>query len=105
MSAIGSLPDNFKINEGDLAATPPAVLELLQFLIAENAALRKRVEELEAELGQNSSNSNKPRLPTLPMMKKEKLRTRKRRGKDRRNRPKNVKALGRNSCRPRKYRM
>jgi len=60
MSADKPLPDNLKLTEGDLAATPPAVLDLVGILAAENAALRKRVEELEAKLGQNSSNSNKP---------------------------------------------
>lgn len=60
MSADSPLPDDLKISEDDLAATPPAVLDLVRLLAAENAALRKRVEELEAKLGQNSSNSNKP---------------------------------------------
>ena len=88
MSAIGSLPDNFKINEGDLAATPPAVLELLQFLIAENAALRKRVEELEAGLGQNSSNSNKPPSSDSPYDEKGETEDRKKKGQGSRKPPK-----------------
>lgn len=60
MSADSPQSKEFKISEADLAATPPAVLDLLRTLLAENAALRKRVEELEAKLGENSSNSNKP---------------------------------------------
>lgn len=60
MSADNPLPDDLEISEADLTATPPAVLDSVRILAAENAELRKRVEELEAKLGQNSSNSNKP---------------------------------------------
>lgn len=42
-----------------LANTPPAGLKLLFGLIEEVDKLNKRVEELEAKLGENSSNSNK----------------------------------------------
>ncbi|MCI5221591.1 MAG: hypothetical protein D3924_02645 [Candidatus Electrothrix sp. AR4] len=35
-------------------------MDLVRILAAENAALRKRIEELEAKLRQDSSNSNKP---------------------------------------------
>ncbi len=54
------LPRDCTITEEDLANTPPAVQELLFALIQEVARLGKRVEELEAKLGQDSSNSNKP---------------------------------------------
>jgi transposase len=60
MFADNPLPDDLKITEGDLAATPPAVLDLVRILAAENATLRKRIEKLEAKLGEDSSNSNKP---------------------------------------------
>jgi transposase len=53
-------PENFEISEECLAAAPPAVRNLLFFLINEVTRLRKRVEEIEAELGEDSSNSNKP---------------------------------------------
>jgi transposase len=53
-------PENFEISEERLAAAPPAVRNLLFFLINEVTRLRKRVEEIEAELGEDSSNSNKP---------------------------------------------
>ena len=53
-------PEDIEISEEDLAATPPAVRKLLSFLIAEVMRLRKRVEELEAKLGEDSSNSNRP---------------------------------------------
>ena len=52
-----------KITEEDLANTPPAVLELVFALI-------KRVEELEAKLGQDSSNSNKPPSSDSPYKEK-----------------------------------
>ncbi len=54
------LPKGFKVTEEDLANTPPAVLELVFALIQEVDRLKKRVEELEARLGQDSSNSSKP---------------------------------------------
>nr|MDU9045743.1 DUF6444 domain-containing protein [Candidatus Electrothrix aestuarii] len=105
MSADNPLPDDLKITEVDLAATPPAVLDLVRILAAENAALRKRVEELEAKLGENSSNSNKPPSSDSPYDEKGETEDKKRRGKDRRNHPKSAKDHGRNSCRPRKRRM
>lgn len=58
--AIILYQDDLKITEGDLATTPPAVLDSVRILAAENATLRKRIEELEAKLGEDSSNSNKP---------------------------------------------
>jgi transposase len=66
MSADNFLPDNLKISEADLASTPPAVLELVRILAAENAELRKWTEELEAKLGENSSNFNKPPSSNSP---------------------------------------
>jgi transposase len=62
--------ENFEISEEDLAATPPAVRKLLFFLISEVTRLRKRVEELEAKLGENSSNSNRPPSSDSPYTEK-----------------------------------
>lgn len=73
MSADNSLPDDLKISEADLAATPPAVLELVRILAVENAGLRKRIEELEAKLRENSSNSNKPSSSDSPYDESEEL--------------------------------
>lgn len=49
-----------EISQEELSCTPASVLNVLRRLIGENAALRRRVEELEAKLGEDSSNSNKP---------------------------------------------
>lgn len=60
-----------------LSRTPPEVIELLLRLLAENQALREevkmlkaRVEELEAKLNANSSNSNKPPSSDPPFVKR-----------------------------------
>jgi transposase len=58
------------ISREDPAGTPLAVLNMLSRLIGENAALRRRVEELEAKLDENSSNSNKPPSSDSPYKKK-----------------------------------
>jgi len=60
------LPEGTRITEQDLANTPPAVRELLFALIQEVARLNKRIEELEARLGEDSSNSNKPPSTNSP---------------------------------------
>ena len=65
------LPKGFKITEEDLANTPPAVQELVFALIQEADRLKKRLEELEAKLGQDSSNSNKPPSTDPPYKEKE----------------------------------
>jgi transposase len=43
-----------------LSRTPPEVIELILSLLERIRVLEARVEELEAKLNQNSSNSNKP---------------------------------------------
>src|SRR5262245_1256040 len=43
-----------------LASLPPAVIEFMHAILAENAALKARVAELEAKLNQDSTNSSKP---------------------------------------------
>lgn len=54
------LPEGLEVTEKDLAKTPETVLQLLLYLAGEVVYLKKRVEELEAKLGEDSSNSNKP---------------------------------------------
>ena len=88
MSADNPLPDDLKITKVDLAATPPAVLDLVRILAAENAALRKRVEELEAKLGENSSNSNKPPSSDSPYDEKEETEEKKKKGQGSQKPPK-----------------
>jgi len=53
-----------------LAGLPPAVIAFLQALRAENAALKARVAELEAQLHQNSTNSSKPPSSDPPAVKR-----------------------------------
>ena len=43
-----------------VAGLPPAVVEFIRALLAENAALKARIAELEAKLNQNSTNSSRP---------------------------------------------
>ena len=53
-----------------LAGLPPAVVEFVRAVLAENAALRARVAELEARLNQNSTNSSKPPSTDPPAVKR-----------------------------------
>lgn len=48
------------ISEQDLKATPPSVIGFLVFLLSKISTLEKRIEELEARLNKDSSNSHKP---------------------------------------------
>ncbi len=50
----------FPFSEQDWLATPEAVRNFLLSLVASQAALEKRIEELEKKLNKNSSNSSKP---------------------------------------------
>lgn len=70
MTAAAFRPEDFEISEEDIAAAPPTVWKLLSFLISEVTRLRKRVEELEAKLGEDSSNSNKPPSTDSPYKEK-----------------------------------
>lgn len=54
------LPEGIEISPEDLTASPPSVMKLLIYLLEENARLKKRIEQLEARLNRNSSNSNQP---------------------------------------------
>lgn len=53
-----------------LSRTPPEVIELILSLLKRIRVLEARVEELEAKLNQNSSNSNKPPSSDPPFMKR-----------------------------------
>ena len=70
MTAAAFRPEDIEISEDDLAAAPPAVLKLLSFLISEVTRQRKRIEELEAKLGEDSSNSNRPPSSDSPYKEK-----------------------------------
>ena len=58
--AVQDLPNGFPISEEDWKQTPPAVRALVLQQHELIGQLTKRVEELEARLGQNSQNSNRP---------------------------------------------
>jgi transposase len=71
------LPPGFEVTLEELQQTPPRVLKLLIYLLerlqaleAENAALKQRVAALEARLNQNSSNSSQPPSTDSPFTKK-----------------------------------
>ena len=71
------LPQGLGISEEDLAQTPPRVRQLLFKLIELTAKQQQRITELEAKisaleakLGQNSSNSNKPPSTDPPYQEK-----------------------------------
>ena len=73
MSQLSAIPLSAEV----LSRTPPEVIELLLRLLAENQALREevkqlraRIEELEAKLNKNSSNSNKPPSSDPPFVKR-----------------------------------
>jgi len=63
------LPEGIEITPEDLAKTPPSVLKLLMYLLEENHRLKKRIEQLEAKLNQDSSNSNRPPSSDSPFKK------------------------------------
>jgi transposase len=53
-----------------LAGLPPAVAEFIRAILAENAALKARVADLEARLNQNSTNSSQPPSSDPPAVKR-----------------------------------
>jgi transposase len=63
------LPEGIEITVEDLEKTPPSVLKPLLYLLEENQQLKKRIEELEAKLNQNSSNSSRPPSSDSPFTK------------------------------------
>jgi transposase len=63
-------PDGIEITAEVIAKAPRDVLEkLLIYLLEENRQLKKRIEELEAKLNQDSSNSNRPPSSDSPFQK------------------------------------
>jgi transposase len=63
------LPEGIEISAENLAKTPPSVLKLLMYLLEEKLRLKKRIEDLEARLNQDSSNSNRPPSSDSPFKK------------------------------------
>lgn len=53
-----------------LADLPPAVVEFIRAILAENAALKARVADLEAKLNRNSTNSSRPPSTDPPAVKR-----------------------------------
>lgn len=84
MTAAGLSPEKFDITEEELGATPPSVQKLLCRLIAENTALCGRIECLEARLGEDSSNSDRPPSSDSPYKEKQSGKNRKKPRKKRR---------------------
>lgn len=80
------IPPHLSITEEDLRKTPPAVLNLLGYLLRENLELKrqvedlkklvlqqsKQIEELQGRLNQNSTNSSRPPSSDSPYKSKEK---------------------------------
>lgn len=71
------LPEGIEISAEDLAKTPPSVTKLLMCLLEENQRLKKRIEELEARLNQDSSNSNRPPSSDSPFKKQSSIKVEK----------------------------
>ena len=74
----------FPFSEQDWAATPEAVRKFLVSLVSSQAALEKRIEELEKKLNKNSSNSSKPPSSDNPYKEKPKKSKKGRKRKKRR---------------------
>ena len=74
----------FPFSEQDWAATPEAVRNFLVSLVASQAAVEKRIEELEKRLNKNSSNSSKPPSSDNPYKEKPKKSKKGRKKKKRR---------------------
>ena len=66
---VQDLPKGFPLSEGDWKQTPPTVRALVLQQHELITQLTKRVEELEAKLGQNSRNSNRPPSTDPPYQK------------------------------------
>ena len=67
--SVQDLPKSLPISEEDWKQTPPAVRALVLYQNELITQLIKRVEELEAKLGQNSQNSNRPPSSDPPYQK------------------------------------
>jgi transposase len=75
----------FPFSKEDWAATPEAVRNFLVALVASQAVIEKRVEELEKRLNKNSTNSNKP-SSSDDIFKKKPKKNKKNKGKKKRRR-------------------
>lgn len=64
-----NVPEGLPISEADWRQTPPSVRAFILWQQELIANLAKRVEELEAKLGQNSNNSNRPPSSDSPYQK------------------------------------
>lgn len=62
---------SFEVTEEMIARLSPEGQVIVRMLLAQNAALKKRVDELEAKLNKNSQNSSKPPSATHPHAKPE----------------------------------
>lgn len=60
----------YEITEEDIKNTPPRILSFLAAQMEEISTLKKRVEELEAKLNRNSSNSSQPPSSDKPFKKR-----------------------------------
>ena len=70
MIETNPLPEGMQITAENIAKAPRDVLEkLLMYLLKENRQLKKRIEELETKLNQDSSNSNRPPSSDSPFQK------------------------------------
>ena len=74
----------FPFSELDWLAIPEAVRNFLVSLVASQAAVEKRIEELEKRLNKNSSNSSKPPSSDNPYKEKPKKNKKGRKNKKRR---------------------
>lgn len=63
--------EKFNVTEQDLRNSPESVLNLLTYCMEQSGLLTKRLEELEAKLNQNSTNSSKPPSSDPPSRKKD----------------------------------
>ena len=72
LSAEKSLQWTFPFSEKEWADTCSPVKTFLLLLVETNAALQKRVEELEKRLNKNSSNSDRPPSSDNPYKNKDK---------------------------------
>ncbi len=70
MVELGPLPEGLEISDEDWQKTPPSIRKLLLYLLEENIRVRKRIEELEDRLSQDSKNSNRPPSSDSPYEKR-----------------------------------
>ena len=72
MAEENGLPEGIGIAVSDIEKAPPDVLrKLIVYILEENRRLKKRIEQLEARLNQDSSNSNLPPSSDGPFKKED----------------------------------